>query len=105
MPIVGPLVLFLFAAALLAYIPGRLALRFARLSVSGLDNIALSLNLGLVISAIFFWLLSYFSIQQHFIYYALAGAGVFAYHWRKEWERPHLCIDRSEEHTSELQSG
>jgi hypothetical protein len=95
MPIVGPLVLFLFAAALLAYIPGRLALRFARLSVSGLDNIALSLNLGLVISAIFFWLLSYFSIQQHFIYYALAGAGVFAYHWRKEWERPHLCIDGS----------
>jgi hypothetical protein len=93
MPLVGSLILFLFAAVSLAYIPGRLALRFGRLSVAGLDSISLSLNLGLVISAIVFWLLSYFSVQQYFILYALAGVGIFLYHWRKGWERPRLSIE------------
>jgi hypothetical protein len=93
MPIVGSLFLFLFAVVLLAYIPGRLALRFARLSAAGLDSITLSLNLGLVISAIIFWLLSYFSVQQYFIVYALAGVGIFLCYWRKEWECHRLSIE------------
>src|SRR5260370_12778902 len=93
MPIVGALILLLFDVAVRGYSPGRLALRFARLSVAGLDSIILSLNLGLVVSAIIFWSLSYFSFQQYFIVYALAGVGIFLYHWREGWERPRLSIE------------
>jgi hypothetical protein len=91
--IVPSAIIFGIAVALLAYIPGRLALKFARVSIAGLDSMALSLNLGLVISAIAFGLLSYFSAQQYFILYVLVGAGIFAYHCRKGWERPALSFE------------
>jgi hypothetical protein len=92
MHMIGSVILFVVAVALVAYIPGRLLLRFARISVSPLDVTTLSLNLGLVVSAIVFWLLSYFSLRGSFILWSLAGAGIFAYCWHNEWGRLHLCI-------------
>jgi hypothetical protein len=80
------------ALALLAYIPGRLVLRVARAVVAPLDIVALSLNLGLVVSASVYCFLAYFSFQGYFIFWAVAVAGIFAYHQRKEWAWPRFCI-------------
>jgi hypothetical protein len=95
MHMIGSLILFVFAVALVAYIPGRVLLRFARISISPLDITSLSLNFGLVVSGIAFWLLSYFHAASYFTFWVLAGAGVFAYYWYNEWgERFHLRFRR-----------
>jgi hypothetical protein len=88
----GSAVLFLLAVALLAYIPGRLLLRVANVSVSPLDMTALSLNLGLVASGIVFWLLSYFSLGRWLALWALVCFGILAYLARGERPRVRLCF-------------
>jgi hypothetical protein len=83
---------FAVALALLAYIPGRLLLRVARIAVAPLDTLALSLSLGLVLSASIYWFLASFSLPQYSICWVIAAAGLFAYYWIQEWAWPRLCI-------------
>ena len=52
MQIVSSLGLFTIGLGLFAYIPGRFLLRAARIVVVPLDEFALSLNLGLILSAL-----------------------------------------------------
>jgi hypothetical protein len=83
---------FALALVLLAYIPGRLLLRVARIAISPLDTLALSLGLGLVLSASIYWFLAYFSLQQYSIYWVIGTAGFFTYHWIRIWAWPRFCI-------------
>jgi small basic protein len=83
---------FALASVVVAYIPGRIALRVARITVAPLDTIALSINLGLVLSATIYWFLAYFSFQQYFVLWIAVSTGIFAYLWRKEWAWPRFCI-------------
>src|SRR5271154_2072152 len=84
---------FALASVVVAYIPGRIALRVARITVAPLDTIALSINLGLVLSATIYWFLAYFSFQQYFIFWIAVSTGTFAYLWRKERAWPRFCIE------------
>ena len=88
MHVIKSLGVFALALALLAYIPGRLVLRMTRLVVAPLEAVALSLNLGLILSAFLYWFLGYFSFREYFVFWPLAAAGVSIFYWRREWSWP-----------------
>jgi len=78
---------FIIAILVVVYFPGKLLLDTARLRLSPLEDLALSLVLGMVVSSFLFWVTSFLAVANLFVLWPLAATA--AYFWRsaKIWSR------------------
>ena len=79
MQIVFGACLFAIAVVLLGYIPGKLLLIALKRSLSPLEDITLACFLGLIVSGVAFWLISYAQQARFFLIWPLGIGAVFAF--------------------------
>ena len=77
MQIVFGACLFVIAVILLAYVPGKLLLVALKRALSPLEDVTLSCFLGLIISCVAYWLISYAHQARFFLFWPLGVAAVF----------------------------
>jgi hypothetical protein len=79
MQIVSGACLFVIAVILLAYVPGKLLLIALKRTLSPLEDVTLACFLGLVVSGLAYWLITYAHQARFFLVWPLATAAVFVW--------------------------
>ena len=79
MQIVSGASLFVIAVILLAYVPGKLLLIVLKRTLSPLENVTLACFLGLVVSGLAYWLITYTHQARFFLVWPLMTAAVFVW--------------------------
>ena len=77
MQIVSGACLFVIAVVLLGYIPGKLLLIFLKRTLSPLEDLTLACFLGLIVSGVAYWLISYAHQARFFFVWPLGIGAVF----------------------------
>jgi hypothetical protein len=76
--------LFLVAVVLLAYVPGKLLLLLLRRTLSPLEDVTLAFALGLVMSGLAYWLLTFAHQARFYVVWPISTAVIFIWvHGRK----------------------
>jgi len=78
---------FIVAVLVVVYFPGKLLLDTARLRLSPLEDLALSLVLGMVVSSFLFWVTSFLALANLFALWPLAATAAYFYRSAKIWSR------------------
>ena len=71
--------LFLAAAVVLAYLPGKLFLESLKLRLRPLEDLCVASSLGLIISALAYWLMAYSGQERFYVIWPIAVATVFLF--------------------------
>jgi hypothetical protein len=71
--------LFFLAVVLLAYVPGKLLLLFLKRTLSPLEDATLACVLGLVASALVYWLIAFAHQARFYLVWPVATAAVFVW--------------------------
>src|ERR1700749_4723992 len=79
MQIVSGACLFVIAVVLLAYVPGKLLLIALKRTLSPLEDITLACFLGLIVSGLAYWLITYAHQARFFLVWPLMTAAVFVW--------------------------
>ncbi len=77
--------LFVVAVAFCIYVPGKLVLEIAAVEPGPLEEVTLSLILGMPMSSILYWILAYLGLGHVFILFPLAAALAYGYRGRSKW--------------------
>ena len=77
MQIVSGACLFVIAIILLAYVPGKLLLIALKRTLSPLEDVTLACFLGLIVSGLAYWLITYTHQARFFLVWPLMTAAVF----------------------------
>ena len=93
---------FLIAVLFCIYFPGKLVLDVAGVQTSPLEDLTLSVVLGMTASSIVYWVLAYLALEQVFVLFAFAVAIAYLYRGRRRWrgiwsyrvsiEAPHILL-------------
>jgi len=78
---------FVIAVMVVVYFPGKLLLDAARLSLSPLEDLALALVLGMVVSSLIFWGTAFLSLANLFVLWPLAATAAYFCRRAKIWSR------------------
>jgi hypothetical protein len=79
MQIVFGACLFVIAVILLAYVPGKLLLVLLKRTLSPLEDVTLACFLGLVVSGLAYWLITYAHQARFYLLWPLGAAAVFVW--------------------------
>src|SRR6266540_2733282 len=79
---------FLISILLLVYAPGKLLIDFATFRLQPLEDLTLSLTLGMLVSSLLYWVTTFFGIPQAFFLWPLTAVAVLTY--RRRGRRPEL---------------
>ena len=71
--------LFFIAVVLLAYVPGKLLLIALRRTLTPLEDVTLACVLGLVVSGLVYWLMTFAHQGRFYLVWPLTAAGVFVW--------------------------
>src|SRR5438045_1487354 len=77
MQIVSGACLFVIAVILLAYVPGKLLLMAFKRTLSPLEHVTLACFLGLVVSGLAYWLITYAHQARFFFLWPIGTAALF----------------------------
>src|SRR6266550_4060850 len=77
--------LFFIAVVLLAYMPGKLLLVLLRRTLTPLEDITLACVLGLVVSGLVYWLMTFPSQERFYFLWPLIAAGIFVCLHQSNW--------------------
>src|SRR6266550_6568452 len=77
--------LFFIAVVLLAYMPGKLLLVLLRRTLTPLEDITLACVLGLVVSGLVYWLMTFASQERFYFLWPLIAAGIFVCLHQSNW--------------------
>src|SRR5437667_4077352 len=80
--------LFFIAVILLAYMPGKLALLLLKRTLSPLEDVTLACVLGLVVSGLAYWLITFARHPHIYILWPLASTALFVYLQAGRWKSP-----------------
>lgn len=83
MQIVSGACLFVVAIILLAYVPGKLLLIALKRTLSPLEDVTLACFLGLIVSGLAYWLITYAHQARFFLVWPLMTAAVFVWVYTK----------------------
>jgi hypothetical protein len=83
MQIVSGACLFVIAIILLAYVPGKLLLIALKRTLSPLEDVTLACFLGLIVSGLAYWLITYAHQARFFLVWPLMTAAVFVWVYTK----------------------
>lgn len=89
---------FVVAVVVLIHFPGKLLLDVARLRLRPLEDLTLSLVLGMSVSSFIYWMCAFLSVPYAFLMWPLVSATVWFYRRRKRWHevwRFHLSLNSS----------
>jgi hypothetical protein len=78
---------FIISVVVVLYLPGKLLLDIARLRLSPLEDLALALVLGMVVSSFSFWLTSFLALANLFVLWPLAVTAAYFCRRTKIWSR------------------
>jgi hypothetical protein len=90
--------LFVVAVVMLIYFPGKLLLDIVKLRLKPLEDLILSLVLGMTVTILLYWIFALLGLRHLFALWPLAAAIVYFYRRRKRWReiwRSHLSFDVS----------
>ena len=79
MQIVFGACLFSIAVILLAYVPGKLLLIALKRALTPLEDVTLACVLGLVVSGLVYWLMTFAHQGRFYLVWPLTAAGVFVW--------------------------
>ena len=79
MQIISGACLFVIAVILLAYVPGKLLLMALKRTLSPLEDVTLACFLGLIVSGLAYWLITYAHEARFFFLWPLVTAAVFVW--------------------------
>src|SRR5947207_12175766 len=79
MQIISGACLFVLAIILLAYMPGKVLLMALKRTLSPLEDLTLACFLGLVVSGLAYWLITYAHEARFFFLWPIGTAGVFVW--------------------------
>src|SRR5262245_44427622 len=71
--------LFLLAVVALAFVPGKLVLRWLKASVSPLEDVTLSLVLGLIVSGCVYWAVAFLGGERLYFLWPVLVSAAFAF--------------------------
>ena len=71
--------LFFIAVILLAYVPGKLLLIALKRTLTPLEDVTLACVLGLVVSGLVYWLMTFAHQGRFYLIWPLTAAGVFVW--------------------------
>src|SRR5882762_3661194 len=77
--------LFFIAVGLLAYMPGKLLLVLLRRKLTPLEDITLACVLGLVVSGLVYWLMTFANQGRFYFLWPLIAAGIFVCFHQSNW--------------------
>ena len=77
--------LFFVAVILLAYVPGKLLLMALKRALTPLEDVTLACVLGLVVSGLVYWLMTFANQGRFYFLWPLIAAGIF------------VCVNRNTE--------
>jgi len=77
--------LFFIAVVLLAYMPGKLLLVLLRRTLTPLEDITLACVLGLVVSGLVYWLMTFANQGRFYFLWPLIAAGIFVCFHQSNW--------------------
>jgi hypothetical protein len=77
--------LFFIAVVLLAYMPGKLLLVLLRRTLTPLEDITLACVLGLVVSGLVYWLMTFANQGRFYFLWPLIAAGIFVCLHQSNW--------------------
>jgi hypothetical protein len=89
---------FLLAIVMLIYLPGKLLVDIFALQMKPLEDLTLSLILGMTTSTLLFWISAFIPVPNLFLLWPLAAATVWLYRRKRKWReicRLHLSLDVS----------
>ena len=79
MQIVFGACLFVIAVILLAYVPGKLLLMALKRALTPLEDVTLACVLGLVVSGVVYWLMTFAHQGRFYLVWPLTAAGVYVW--------------------------
>src|SRR5262245_11107734 len=79
MQIVSGACLFLIASIFLAYLPGKLLLLALKRRLSPLEDVTLACLLGLVVSCLVYWLMTFAHQGRFYLLWPACVAGIFVW--------------------------
>ena len=79
MQIVFGACLFVIAVILLAYVPGKLLLMALKRALTPLEDVTLACVLGLVVSGVVYWLMTFAQQGRFYLVWPLTAAGVYVW--------------------------
>ena len=79
MQIVFGACLFAIAVILLAYVPGKLLLMALKRALTPLEDVTLACVLGLVVSGVVYWLMTFAQQGRFYLVWPLTAAGVYVW--------------------------
>jgi hypothetical protein len=85
MQIVSGACLFVIASILLAYVPGKLLLIALKRVLSPLEDVSLACVLGLVVSSLVYWLMTFANQGRFYFLWPLIAAGIFVFLCQSNW--------------------
>src|SRR6266550_2150208 len=86
--------LFFVAVVLLAYVPGKLLLLSLKRRLSPLEDVTLACFLGLIVSGLAYWLITFTRLERFYLIWPLTTAAVFLCRYgskiKSPWRQPTL---------------
>ena len=79
MQIVSGACVFVVAVILLAYVPGKLLLIALKRALTPLEDVTLACVLGLVVSGVVYWLMTFTHQGRFYLVWPLTAAGVYVW--------------------------
>ena len=79
--------LFVLGVLFVVYLPGKLVLDVTKVSISPLEDLSLSLVLGMTVSSVLYYLCGLLSVQGIFVLWPAGAATVAAYRSWRAWPR------------------
>ena len=79
MQIISGACLFAIAVILLAYVPGKLLLIALKRTLTPLEDVTLACVLGLVVSGLVYWLMTFAHQGRFYLFWPLTAAGVYVW--------------------------
>jgi hypothetical protein len=76
---------FVLCVAVLIYLPGKLLLDLGRVRIRPLDDLALSLVLGMTASSLVYWIAAFLGLQPLFLLWPATALAVAVYRRRRSW--------------------
>jgi len=76
---------FIIAVVVVVYLPGKLLLDTARLRLNPLEDLALALVLGMVVSSFLFWVTAFLAVANLFVLWPLAATAAYFCRRTKIW--------------------
>jgi hypothetical protein len=89
---------FVVALVLIVYFPGKLLVVVSRLRLGVLEDLILSLILGMTVSTLLYWIMALCQVDELFAFLPLGASGFWLFRTARRWQallRSHFTLDMS----------